>query len=232
MGQADLAMAHATEAAFYVAWVLHDGICFLHQLRREVAPLEQALQEFVPLTQQLDRPFMKAYATLFQGWVQVQHGELEQGIETLRRGLEQWRRTTWCCCPTGRGSWRRRWLARGAWTRGWPCWRRRWSRPSAAAEGWSLPEVYRLTGELLADKTRGLGDGETLGRGDVTAEAWFGKAIEVARGQEAKSWELRATTEPGAVAERAGARGRGEGDAGGDLWLVHGGVRYAGFGGG
>ena len=51
----------------------------------------------------------------------------------------------------------------------------------ATGERYYEPELHRLRGELL------------LGQGDrVAAEASFGCALEVARRQQAKSWELRA----------------------------------------
>jgi predicted ATPase len=46
-------------------------------------------------------------------------------------------------------------------------------------------ELYRLKGELLFRQTQG-NSGE--------AERWFRTAIDIARGQQAKSWELRAAT--------------------------------------
>ena len=50
-------------------------------------------------------------------------------------------------------------------------------------ERYTEAEIYRLRGEML------LAQGN-----DAEAEASFGKAISVARRQEAKSWELRAST--------------------------------------
>ena len=79
VGQAILAMAHANEVPLYISSALKDAICFLHQFRREVAPLEQALRELVPLAQRLGRPGVSAQVTLFQGWVQAQRGALGEG---------------------------------------------------------------------------------------------------------------------------------------------------------
>jgi predicted ATPase len=57
-------------------------------------------------------------------------------------------------------------------------------------------ELYRLKGELLLARATETGE----------VEAWFRKAIEIARGQEAKSWELRATTSLARLLSRQGHR--------------------------
>jgi predicted ATPase/DNA-binding winged helix-turn-helix (wHTH) protein len=59
------------------------------------------------------------------------------------------------------------------------------ARCEGSGEEWYLPELYRLKGELLL--SGGTGD-----RG--LAEELFGRAIELARRQDALSWELRAAT--------------------------------------
>ena len=57
-------------------------------------------------------------------------------------------------------------------------------------ERWSEAEIHRLTGELTLQA-----HAQHLTRTQVEeAEAWFHTAIEIARRQEAKSWELRAAT--------------------------------------
>ena len=52
------------------------------------------------------------------------------------------------------------------------------------------PELYRLKGELTL-QSQAVGQKYTV---EEEAEACFHKAIEVARHQQAKSWELRAAT--------------------------------------
>jgi predicted ATPase len=61
-------------------------------------------------------------------------------------------------------------------------------------EGWWETELHRLRGELLrAKRARQVqAGGKAEVKVEIEAEACFHRAIEVARRQEAKSWELRA----------------------------------------
>ena len=74
-----------------------------------------------------------------------------------------------------------------------------------------LAEAYRLQGALLLRQAVPEAN---------QAEACFQQALVIARRQQAKSWELRATTSlaPLAAARQAGRSPRA---AGADLWLVH-----------
>ena len=118
------------------------------------------------------------------GRVLVEKGQIEEGMAQLRQGLAAWETT---------GAWYRRslylaWLAEA------------YGQSGRASEGLSVlgealakveetdgrcyeAELHRLKGELLL-----------LQGNDAEAEASFERAISVARRQEAKSWELRATT--------------------------------------
>jgi predicted ATPase len=53
---------------------------------------------------------------------------------------------------------------------------------------WYEAELYRLKGELMLHAECG------VQRAELTPEACFQKALDIARHQQAKSWELRATT--------------------------------------
>ena len=197
VGQANLAMAHASEVPFYVAWVLHDGICFPHQLRREVAPMEQALQRVRPAGPATGPPLHEGVCHAVPGlgagaaWGAGAGdrdaapgagavGAEPPGVAALLEGLPGG--------GAGQGGARGRGLGRAGGGAGAGRARRRGLEPAGG-----VPADGR-TAETRRGETRGLGDGETRREGDEAAEAWFRKAIEVARGQEAKSWELRATT--------------------------------------
>ena len=122
--------------------------------------------------------------TLFLGWVQAQRGDLEQGIETMRRGLAEWSqqlvvmRPYWKGLPGG-GAGARRARGGGAASAGGGA-----GAGGAHGERFNEAELWRLKGELLLQR----------GGGPEDVEACFRQAIDVARGQEARSWELRATT--------------------------------------
>ena len=129
-------------------------------------------------------PFRVAQGTMLRGWALAASGAVEAGIAQLRQGLEGWRATgaainwTW-------------WL--GLLTDSY-------ARGGHAGEGLAVvaealafvaktgehlyeAELYRLKGELLLRQTS---------PDAIQAEACFQQALEVARHQQAKSWELRA----------------------------------------
>ena len=202
VGQSVLAMAHASEVPLYISSALKDGICFLHQFRREMAPMQQALQELVPLAQRLGRPGVGAHVTLFQGWIQAQRGALGEsaaranGIETLRRGLEQWAQNHLVLLPYWKGVLAEALAHAGQVEDGLALLEEALGQAERGGEGWSLPEVYRLKGELLLQQ----------GAPATEAEACLQHAIEIARGQQARSWELRATTSLCRLLQKQGRR--------------------------
>ena len=69
-------------------------------------------------------------------------------------------------------------------TRGWPRWPRRWPTDTTELRYYEA-ELYRLKGALLLQQA--VPDA-------AQAEACFHQALDVARQQQAKSWELRAAT--------------------------------------
>jgi hypothetical protein len=78
-------------------------------------------------------------------------------------------------------------------------------------------ELYRLKGELsLKSKVQGL-----KSKIEEEAETYFHKAVNIARHQQAQSWELRAATQPGPALAAPGQARRGLRTAGSHLRVVH-----------
>jgi predicted ATPase len=171
-----------------VGWdvvVLCDDICFTHQLRREVAGVEQGLGKMLPLVEQGHSPPKQLpLVAFFQGWVHAQRGHLEQGIAEMRQATADLAQIRLLRQPRYKG-----YLAEAL------------GRAGRVDEGLALldealeqvertnersweAELRRLQGELL------------LQRGDdpEEVETCYRQAIAVAQRQEARSWELRATT--------------------------------------
>ena len=126
--------------------------------------------------------FLQAWATLEFGWVRTQRGEAEEGIAQMRQGLGAWR-------SMGTETATITFLARLA---------EGYGMAGRAEKGLSLLEeataFVEKTGERIWEAELHRVKGELLeSSGKVEeAEACFRQAIEVARRQEAKSWELRA----------------------------------------
>ena len=130
-------------------------------------------------------------ANMQLGRVLVGQGRLKEGIAQLRRGLKAWETTG----ASYRSSLFLAWLAEA------------YGQAGRADEGLIVldealaqveetdgrcyeAELHRLRGELLLMQDDDAGSEDTFRQ----AEGCFVRAIEIARRQEAKSWELRATT--------------------------------------
>jgi class 3 adenylate cyclase/predicted ATPase len=170
----------------------------IHQLSREVVPALETADAAVKLAEKEGFPLFLSWAVIEKGWALAQVGQAEQGIAQIRESLT-------ILSATGTGLWRTYNLAHLAEA----C--RKAGRIGEAFEAiaealnliaqnderWWEAEVYRLHGELLlqgdpSDPTEGL--------------AALQSAIEVARKQDAKSLELRATTSLARLLDRQGNR--------------------------
>ena len=191
LGCPDRALHHCQEAVafarelnhpFSLANALTHG-CLFHRLRREPQAVQKYAEEVLSLSAEAGFSLLQDWATLELGWARAEQGEVQKGIAQVRQGLTAWR-------------------SKGTET-GVPCYllglAEAYGMAGQAEEGLALveealdvmerteeriseAEVYRVKGDLL---------GLTGNRPE--AEACFRQAIEVARRQEAKSWELRAT---------------------------------------
>ncbi len=206
-GFADQGLRHAEDAIVVAraaahhlseAWALSFA-AKLHQFRGEVALcLERAEAAFALASEQV-LPFYAARAEALAGWVLVKKGRADEGLARLRAAIST-------AHAMSQRVWRLRWLG----LRSEACLMARRIEEGLSAAREALAEVEktearfyqaelnRLQGELL------LASQEPEER---RAEASFRKAIAIAGGQEAKSWELRAAT---SLARLLARQGRGE----------------------
>jgi predicted ATPase len=178
-----LAVAQELDHPFSLADAQSTGGVMVHLFRRDLQAARASAEASLAYASEHEFRYFLAQATMQRGRVLAEQGQIEEGIALLRQGLAAWetqgtqyRRPTFLA-----------WLAEA------------YGKAGQAEEGLSVvaeavghleetdercyeAELHRLKGELL------------LMQGDKTeAEASFHQAIEVARRQEAKSWELRAT---------------------------------------
>ena len=131
-------------------------------------------------------PFWAAGGQIFGSWAVINHGEVDAGVDELIRGLAAWRKT-------GARLWLPIFLAlqaEGHFKAG---------RDQAAlqsieqalatsdetGERWAIAEILRVKANLLL--TTGHGRAEEV-------EGALIESLEIARRQQAKSWELRSAT--------------------------------------
>jgi predicted ATPase len=128
-----------------------------------------------------------ASATVVQGWAMARQGHATDGIAAIHRGLEGWMNSgaEWMR-PFFLGLLAEACALSGDIQRGLGALDEALAEVERTRERWPEAELHRMRGQLLA----ALPDG---GRPDEASTAFL-RAIDIARGQSAKSWELRAAT--------------------------------------
>ncbi len=160
----------------------------------------------------------------YQGWVHTVSGMLEQGIAELRQGLAGIAQDNVAEMPYLNGYLAEALGRAGLAEEGLGIVDEMLAQVERTGERWSEAELWRVKGELLLQRPLSPAQSpssptqspacpaqlpssptqspssptllpyKTWEKGGEEAEACFRHAIEVARGQEARSWELRATT--------------------------------------
>jgi len=188
------AVSHPVSRASALSWA-----AALHQLRGEVGRAREVAEIDLALTVEEIIPFFRTHGVMLRGWALVEEGQGDEGIAQLREGYADYR-------VIGAQIECTHWLALLAEAY------RDTDRPAeglepiaqaleyAAQTGivYYKAELHRLEGELR----RRLDAGD-----EQRAEASFRRALEIARQQQAKSWELRAAT---SLARLWGHQGRRE----------------------
>ena len=129
-------------------------------------------------------PFMKMFAAGWRGCVLAQTGKASEAVQAISAAIAEMR-------AIGASTWGTAWLTHfgvspcGSWKTddAWRCIGEAMTRVETTKERWYQPEVNRIAGEITL---------KSLERDTAKAQAYFRRALEVARAQQAKSWELRA----------------------------------------
>jgi adenylate cyclase len=181
--QEALSLAREFDHPFTVADVLFFSGCLFNSMRRDVPALKSGAEELLRLSNQ-KVPSWSCSADYMEGEAMTFLGEVEEGIARMREGMAVAESTDVHLNKSGT----LRALADAHARAGHP------GEGLATLEQalvfveqtderqWEA-ELHRMRGDFL----RMLGDG-------VEAEDSYRTAIDIARGQQAKSWELRATT--------------------------------------
>jgi predicted ATPase len=177
-----LALAHELEHPHSVVMALVN-FSILHQFRLEPAGVKLRAEALVALS--LDQGFQlwAAGGNIMLGWALSASGGLEDGIEQMRRGIDDWRATgaelpvpyylSLLADAHGRS---------GKPGEGLDLIEEALEASNRSGEAWWRAEIYRIKGEL------GL---QASGKEDAALES-FNSALALARNQSAKSLELRA----------------------------------------
>ncbi len=177
--------------------------CFvaeLYQLRREEWSAQEQAEAAITLSTEQGLPFWLERGIITRGWALAEQGQKEEGIAQIHQGIAAYR-------ATGAELWRARHLALLA---------EAYGKAGQVIEGLAVvaealdwvqknegryyeAELYRLKGELTLQQLRiknvklKITEEQDPTASTQEAEACFEKAIDIARKQQAKSLELRAT---------------------------------------
>jgi predicted ATPase/DNA-binding winged helix-turn-helix (wHTH) protein len=157
----------------------------LHQWRRETAAVHARIEASLALANEQAFPFVQALSTIFQGWVLAQQSRQDEGIAQMCHGIATYRATgtalasTYMLTLLAEG-----YRQAGQIEAGLRTLTESLTLAHTHGERWWEAELYRLQGEfLLLQVTPDVARAETA----------LQQALAVARNQQVKSLELRAT---------------------------------------
>jgi predicted ATPase len=195
--QEALARAQQIAHPFSLAYALTSAAVF-HQCRREGRAAQERAAATIHLATEQGFPHWRAFDSILHGWALAQQGQAQEGSEQIRQGLIAFH-------ATGAEQARSYWLALLAEAYG------TMGQPAAGltaltealtlavktSERWNEPELHRLKGALLLQQSA---DNHT------EAYACFQHALDMARVQQARSFELRAAISLARLWQQQGRR--------------------------
>jgi DNA-binding NtrC family response regulator/predicted ATPase len=180
-----MAWARALGHAGSLVHALHMGL-LLYRFQREPEAAEAQARELVACSEEHGFPVHRAEGLVFVGWALSERGQTEQGVELMRQGLETlaavgthedfpvlFEMLAEAHAAAGRPQEALEALDRGL------------TETEGSGLAYWTAELHRRRGEVLAAMSPDR---------DEEARACFWRAITVARGQRARSLELRAAT--------------------------------------
>jgi len=156
-----------------------------HICRGDCAAAAPQIDEVVSWANEKGAGFWKAYGMLVRGWLSGMTAKRSDAVDTITAGIAAWR-------STGATLWTPWYLSYlvaahaelGQFDDAWRCIGQAMTvMETTTKERWCEAEAHRTAGEIALMLPE---------RDAARAEAYFERALAVARKQQAKSWELRA----------------------------------------
>ena len=178
-----LEVARESRHSFTLVYVLNFSI-FPYISCGRFAAASALIDEFVLLKDQIKGEFWGGWGTVQKGCVLTLTGEVSEAVENIASGIAELR-------LTGTTLWMPLFLSYlalakagiGQFDQAWGDIRDAMTAATTAKETWCDAEINRIAGEIALLETE-----PDLAK----AETYFATALEIARKQKAKSWELRA----------------------------------------
>jgi tetratricopeptide (TPR) repeat protein len=210
-------LALAEESTQYV--LLANGLMLavlVKSLRGEIEEAGQLAQQMSALAGEHDFPLYARLGVLLQGSLAVQCGALEEGTAALTGGLSQYRAIgAQLFLPYFLSFLAEGYRQQGKSAEALPVVSEALSLTTTNFDVFWEAELYRLKGQLTlqpqthlrqVQASRSTSKASQQARPEVEAEAYFHKAIEIARQQEARLLELRAGTSLARLWQRQGKK--------------------------
>jgi DNA-binding SARP family transcriptional activator/predicted ATPase len=177
-----LSRARELDHPFTLACALY-FTAVLHRFRREVGSVRELTEALLGISRERGFALYRAWGTVLHGWALAEQAELEEGVTQMARGLAAWR-------DMGAELLLPHFLSFLA---------EAYGKADHVGAGLQLAtdalEMVEETGERTYEAELQRLKGELLlrqGAGEAPAEECFQHALDAARRQNAKSWELRA----------------------------------------
>jgi predicted ATPase len=192
-----LTLAQQIVHPYILGYVLNLAARF-HQFRREVRLTQERAAALISLAQEQGFQYLMVQGSVLHGWALAQQGQARDGIEQMHQGLTAHH-------ATGAELGRPYYLAllaqaygiMGQADAGLKVLTEALTLADTTEERWYEAELHRLKGELLLQQNA---------VNQTEAETCFQQAIRIAQSQQAKSWELRATTSLARLWQQQGKR--------------------------
>ncbi len=182
--QQALALARALDHTFSLGYTQSLAGSMINQLRNDVGAAYEATANSLAFVNKHGFAFLQTYNLVVMGWAQAETGCVEEGIAQILTGIAKHKEmNARIHLPHYQALLARSYTLAGDVEAGLEVANTALSLVEETGERYYEAELQRLKGELLA--TQG---------NDVEAEACFLEAVQIARQQHAKSWELRSTT--------------------------------------
>jgi predicted ATPase len=189
-GRDAVALAHQIAHEYSVAFALTFDAT-VHQLRRDVERTRHQAEAAMALAAEHELAPWLAWATVLRGWAIAGQGQADDGIAQMHQGIAGWRAGgSGCLTPYFLALLAETYAKAGCSEDGLTTLGEALAITAQTREGLVEAELHRLKGELLV--------------GAPEAEACFHQAIEIARRQKAKSFELRAVMSLGRLYDTQG----------------------------
>ncbi len=171
-------------AASYDLVVANGNACYLHQLRQDHNAVRRCAQNVIGMATEKGFPHWRSLGAMFQGWLKAAVGQTEEGIAIFQSALSEHRATgevLEVCYFLGLLG---EMLGRhGQVEAGLDHIAQALALVEQTGERWYEAELHRTRGSLLL---------QAGGIEDPAVDACFETALNLASGQQARLWELRA----------------------------------------